>query len=212
LFTQISGSSQSSFHSQPTITRQGRKYINDPTLPYPLPVDIAELNRQNLLHLLFREVFGSYYTANFGTKRSEIPIPNKVLDLGCGTGCWSASMADELASKFGKRDTEFVGLDLVQCQPDLPGVNWKFVQHNFLEERLPFEKNTFDMVFLRELTMCIPNNIKLTNILSDCIRVLKPGGVLEIQCSKCLFEFSLLFNYWIWGQNTDMKTTTPQPI
>lgn len=197
-FTSLSGSSsQSSFQQQPIVTRHGRKYINDPSLPYPLPVDITELNRQNLRHLLFKEVFGSYHTAQFGTnpKKGDIPIPNKILDLGCGTGCWSASMADEFASRFGKRDVEFYGLDLIQCQPDLPGVNFKFIQHNFLEEksRLPFEKETFDMVFLRELTMCIPNNMKLTNIISDCIRVLKPGGVLEIQCSKLPPTFVRLF-------------------
>jgi len=161
------------------VFKHGRRYAGDESIPYPLPNDHRELNRQNIRHLLYYKLFGSHHAAEFKTPAD---IPSKVLDVGCGSALWCADVADEFAAR-GRPDVQFIGLDVVPIQPDLPGANFTYVQHNLLNGTLPFESNSFDYVFARELSMCIPNTMKDVQILDEYLRVLKKGGTLEIQAS-----------------------------
>lgn len=175
--TSTKKASQVSLPKPPTFaSRHGRRFHGDESIPYYLPCDVQELSRQSLFHEVQREVYGGLYCAEF----SDNNIPCKVLELCCGTAIWSASVADEFAAR-GRPDVQFVGLDIVPVHADMKGVNFTFVKHNFQVLPLPFADGEFDYVFGREISMATP--ISDAKQMTECVRILKPGGTLEIQCS-----------------------------
>lgn len=162
-------------------TYRGRRYYSDERCPYLLPCDIPELNRQSLKHLLYKEVFGRIQMADIPDLVDK-SLPYKVLDLGCGTGCWMASMHDELTAR-GFTNVKFVGVDVVPVHAPMPGVDFTFIQHDVTKLPLPFANDEFDYVFLRDLTLCLPDTAIQSECLSDALRVLKEGGIYEAQCT-----------------------------
>ncbi|KAF3166721.1 hypothetical protein TWF106_004478 [Orbilia oligospora] len=172
--------------------KKNRRYAGDESIPYPLPCDQQEVNRQNLIHHIFNEVFGTIHAAEF--PRFE-DIPSKVLDVGCGSGLWIASMSDEFAAR-GKPNVQFTGLDIVRNCPDMAGVNFRFVKHNILNLPLPFATGEFDYIMVREMTLCCPQDLRSSEaLLEEYLRVLRVGGILEVQCSdhtiRCLSPSSI---------------------
>jgi SAM-dependent methyltransferase len=145
--------------------------------PYPLPFDVKEMSRQALWHELQREVYGGYSNIDWRTEK----IPQKVLEIGCGSGIWSASMADYFAS-LGHPNVEFTGLDIVETYGDMKNVNFKFVKHS-IHYPLPFPPCTFDYVISRDMMLTTPTRSMYNGIVDEILRVLKPGGFFEIQCS-----------------------------
>ncbi len=75
-------------------------------------------------------------------------------------------------------DTHFTGLDFAPIQPKETPQNVHFVQANALDG-LPFKDNTFDYVFQRFLVVAYPKD-KWSFMISELVRVLKPGGYLEV--------------------------------
>ncbi|KAK6503500.1 hypothetical protein TWF481_008517 [Arthrobotrys musiformis] len=165
--------------------KRSRRYAGTThdSIPYPLPCDQQEVNRQNLLHHIFTEVFGSVHAAEFPTPSD---IPSNVLDVGCGSGLWIASISDEFSSR-GRTDVRFTGMDIVRNCPEMSNVNFRFVKHNILHLPLPFATGEFDYVMVREMTLCHPSSEAL---LEEYLRILSVGGTLEVQCSdhtiRCL--------------------------
>lgn len=97
----------------------------------------------------------------------------KVLDSGCGPGVWALEMAKE----FPK--SSFHGVDMTAhefTKEKLP--NFEFTVGNLLEG-LPFEDNTFDYVYQRLLFLGL-NDEGWTKVISELLRVLKPGGYIEL--------------------------------
>ncbi|KAI1746302.1 hypothetical protein F4680DRAFT_463522 [Xylaria scruposa] len=148
--------------SKAFVVRNGRTYINDPTLPYPLPVDLPELHRQSLRTLLMFQLFGGPILSSVFASRP----PTRVLDVGCGAGFWSM-MCHRYFAQHGHSAISFTGLDIVplggagasaNAKPDKE-MRWQFVQHDIRQLPWPFADGEFDLVMY--------------------LRVLKPGGVLE---------------------------------
>lgn len=157
--------------------RHGRRYLRDSTLPYPLPCDIAELNRQNLRTRLFCEVFRGPICSPL---YKDGP-PKKILDLACGTGYWSA-LCHQHYTKRGHPPVSFTGFDIAPVAPDLGkefGMNWTFVQGDF-RKKFPFPDNEFDFVLGKEGGAAIPLATVKQHIIDEVLRVLKPGGTLEL--------------------------------
>ncbi|CEL58991.1 hypothetical protein RSOLAG1IB_08989 [Rhizoctonia solani AG-1 IB] len=115
----------------------------------------------------------------------------KVLDLGCGEGLWVLAAAKEW------RHTRFVGFDLLPIQMDLKekldGVKnsqdiidrIEWVQGDFLNEKLPFADNSFDLVRLANTTLALPtdanaDNCRLRGLFGEIFRVLKVNGEFEM--------------------------------
>lgn len=91
-------------------------------------------------------------------------------------------MADEFTA-MGRSNVEFTGLDIEPLYSDMRGVNFKFIQHDVAVLPLPFADNTFDFVFVRDATLCLPLHNMYSGIMGDVLRILRPGGVFEFQCS-----------------------------
>ncbi len=89
--------------------------------------------------------------ATFETKRLS---GKRILDLGCGR------------QKFAGA----IGVDII----DLPGVD---VVAN-INERLPFNEESFDVINAKQVFEHIPN---LIGLMGECHRVLTPGGLVLAQ-------------------------------
>ena len=161
--------------SNPFFLRHGRRYLRD--LPYPLPCDLPELQRQNLHTLLATSAFGRALGSSFKKQRP----PQKVLEIACGTGYWS-SLCHDYLSGLGYENVQFTGLDIVPLAGDLrkQGIDWKFMQHDLRKVPLPFDDREFDIVVMKDLSMVVPIGSPTQRILDEAARVLKSGGTLEI--------------------------------
>ncbi|CAG8609550.1 22541_t:CDS:2 [Gigaspora rosea] len=136
----------------------GRRFHNLENAGYPLPNDDEESDRLHLQHFLIRYIWQS----NFSSPIEHILSSQgtKILDIGYPS-------------------LEIVGLDLSPHQPTyIKPKNFSFIKANVLEG-IPFEDNTFDFVFQRYLVFGYPKE-KWPFIMNEIVRVLKPGGFLEL--------------------------------
>lgn len=167
--------------SKAFVVRNGRTYINDPTLPYPLPVDLPELHRQSLRTLLMFQLFGGPILSSVFASRP----PTRVLDVGCGAGFWSM-MCHRYFAQHGHSTISFTGLDIVplggsgasaSTKPDKE-MRWQFVQHDIRQLPWPFADGEFDLVMVKDMSFAASAR-DAQSIMEEYLRVLKPGGVLE---------------------------------
>ncbi|KAF8665404.1 hypothetical protein AX16_000423 [Volvariella volvacea WC 439] len=111
--------------------------------------------------------------------------PATVLDLGCGPGHWILD-----ASKAWQQSL-ITGFDLVNVT--LPALeerpNVSFVTGNFLKYKLPFPSDCFEMVRMANLSLCIPKD-KWDFVLAEVMRVLAPGGRLELIDDQIIFPYN----------------------
>ncbi|WP_226034683.1 demethylmenaquinone methyltransferase [Aquibacillus saliphilus] len=107
-------------------------------------------------------------------KRMDVPTGSKTLDVCCGTGDWSISLA-HVVGQTGR----VVGLDFSQNmlsigkqkQEELDLNQLKFVHGNAME--LPFEDNSFDYATIGFGLRNVPDYVQ---VLQEMKRVVKPGG------------------------------------
>lgn len=165
--------------------RNGRTYLNDPSLAYPLPIDLEELHRQTLRTLLLIQAHG-------GPVRSPALLkkpPKRVLEVGCSTGFWSM-MCHRFYKSRGHSGISFTGVDIAPVAPGSANISaesirpdkdmdWTFVQHDLRDLPWPFEDGEFDLVFSKDMATAIPLQ-EHPFFSSEILRVLKSGGVFEI--------------------------------
>lgn len=200
--------SQSIRPRKPFVTKSnGRTYLSDPTLAYPLPVDLHELHRQSLRTLLLFQLFGGPVCSPVIAKRP----PTRVLDVACGYGFWSM-MCHSYFSRKGHSNIQFIGLDIAPLggiagmpnpgnaapptpardrgsvssasgnwaeQPPDKNMNWNFVQHDLRNLPLPFADEEFDLIMAKEVGLAVKTT-QFQNIMDEYLRILKPGGVIEV--------------------------------
>ncbi|CAJ2510558.1 Uu.00g095270.m01.CDS01 [Anthostomella pinea] len=167
---------------KPFIVRNNRTYIHDPTLPYPLPVDLAELHRQSLRTLMTFQLFGGpIISTAFANKP-----PTRVLEVGCGSAFWSM-MCHRYFAQHGHSSISFTGVDIVSLagsgldtnsKPD-KDMKWRFVQHDLRRCPCPFPDGEFDLIMVKDLSLCCSFR-DAQPVLEDYLRMLKPGGVIEV--------------------------------
>ncbi|GMX65232.1 2-heptaprenyl-1,4-naphthoquinone methyltransferase [Paenibacillus elgii] len=120
---------------------------------------------------------------NFTMKKMDVKQGATAIDLCCGTGDWTISLAK--ASGAGK----IVGLDFSQNMLDVGeekvrrlGMDKqiKLVQGNAMA--LPFEDNSFDYATIGFALRNVPDLVK---VIEEMQRVVKPGGmVVSLELSK----------------------------
>jgi ubiquinone/menaquinone biosynthesis C-methylase UbiE len=167
---------------KPLIVRNGRTYIHEENLSYPLPVDLTELHRQSLRTLLLFQLFGGPIISNaFSTKP-----PQRILEVGCGSGFWSM-MCHRYFAQHGYSSISFTGMDIVplcgtgpdpNSKPD-KDMNWRYMQHDMRRTPWPFQDSEFDLVMVKDMSSSSPAQF-IQDFMDEYLRVLRPGGVLEI--------------------------------
>ncbi|KAM5343699.1 hypothetical protein ACJ41O_012236 [Fusarium nematophilum] len=150
----------------------GRRYHAFREGAYLVPNDDEEQDRMDLGHHIYRLLIGGkLHLAPIGDN------PQRVLDLGTGTGIWALDFADEYPS------AEVRGTDLSPIQPKWTPSNCTFEVDDFEAEWL--YRRPFDFIHARELEGCISNDKKL---FERAFEHLSPGGYFEVQAVYTRFH------------------------
>ncbi|KAH6969522.1 S-adenosyl-L-methionine-dependent methyltransferase [Fusarium avenaceum] len=143
----------------------GRRYHRYRHGRYPLPNDEAEQNREDMLHAMMLEATdGRYFYAPLGEN------PQRIADLGTGTGIWAIEMGERYPS------AEVLGLDLSPIQPTWVPPNVKFLIDDIEDEWL--NGDDFDFVHLRNMIPILKSPVLL---LKQIYTNMKPGAWVELQ-------------------------------
>ncbi|KAH6988011.1 S-adenosyl-L-methionine-dependent methyltransferase [Ilyonectria sp. MPI-CAGE-AT-0026] len=147
----------------------GRRYHAYRDGAYWGPNDERQLDTEDFMHSMFLTILdGRLYVAPISKN------PQKVLDVGCGTGIWT--MQASLA-KFAQQheSAEVIGIDLSPVQPSMVPMNVRFeVDDVNLDWTYP--KDHFDFVHIRMLTGSITS---WPDFHRKVLKHLSPGGWVE---------------------------------
>jgi trans-aconitate methyltransferase len=141
----------------------GRRYHAFREGAYYQPNDQKAADWQMTFHHLF--------LLTFGDKLFLAPLnrPQKILDVGTGTGLWAIDMADIFP------DADITATDLSPNESPMPPPNVRFEVDDCCSEWV-YPENEFDYIHIRAMNGCVDDWQKLYQ---QCYRHLKPGGYLE---------------------------------
>lgn len=110
----------------------------------------------------------------------------KILDLGCGDGCFLSQF------QRGPLSYELFGFDLSVNQ--LKKARARLPQGNFtqgsLSEKLPFEDNFFENIYCGEV---LEHLVNTDHFMREAFRVLKPGGQLTMTTPNLFAWYNRIF-------------------
>ena len=141
----------------------GRQYHAYKKGAYAFPNDEDELDRMDLEHHIFKMLLGRNTLV-------QVQDPQRILDLGTGTGIWAIEIADEYPT------AEVIGVDLSPVQPDLVPPNCSFLVDDYEQDWI-WPENHFDVIHGRLMLASVTDYPKL---FAKVYRHLKPGGWFEI--------------------------------
>ncbi|OJJ42564.1 hypothetical protein ASPZODRAFT_20334 [Penicilliopsis zonata CBS 506.65] len=142
----------------------GRRYQNYRKGEYLFPNDDEEQDRMDFLHHVYGMILGGELHL------APIKNPQRVLDIGTGTGIWAMDFADQYPS------AEVVGNDLSPIQPGWLPPNCVFEIDDFEAE---WEYNRpFDYVHGRELAGAVKD---INRLAEQAFNNIKSGGYFELQ-------------------------------
>lgn len=124
---------------------------------------MAQDNLDLVRHVFGLTLDGKLFLAPIG------PNPQRVLDLGTGTGIWAIDFADHFSS------ASVVATDLSPIQPALVPPNLEFQIDDFCEP-WAFRQESFDFIHARCIYGCVADYPKLY---SEVFSYLQPGGWFE---------------------------------
>jgi len=114
-------------------------------------------------HMLTLMQDGKLFLAPIG------PNPQKVLDVGTGTGIWAIDFADQYPS------AEVIGVDISPTQPSFIPPNLKF-ELDDVQLDWTYQPDSFDYIHVRCMLGAIQDWAHLYREIYNCI---KPGGYIE---------------------------------
>ncbi|PUU75082.1 S-adenosyl-L-methionine-dependent methyltransferase [Tuber borchii] len=151
----------------------GRRYFSRRQVDYSLPYDEEEEVRLDLLHRI--------WTLTLEGRMFKAPItgsPDKILDVGAGTGLWAVDVAERYpdAHVFG---TDIAPSKLPWTPPNLD------MQLEDIEDDWVFPESTFDLIHVRSMVCFVTDWPRL---LTQSLAALKPGGYIEFHDFSPPFE------------------------
>ena len=107
--------------------------------------------------------------------------PERVLEIGCGTGLLLFPIAPHCACYYGT-DLSDYAIRTVEQQIQAMGGDWSQVKlHNKAAQDFQgFEAETFDVVILNSVVQYFPNIDYLINVLEKAVESVTPGGHIFI--------------------------------
>lgn len=145
-------------------------------------------SKEERVHKVFENIYGSYDKMNSiisfqqhkkwrkdVMKKMAVDKGKKALDLCCGTGDWTISLAREVGAQGEVYGLDFSKnmLEIAKDKVDQLQLNQVTLLHGNAME-LPFEDNTFDYVTIGFGLRNVPDYMQ---VLKEMQRVLKPGGL-----------------------------------
>ncbi|GBB92125.1 hypothetical protein RclHR1_01970007 [Rhizophagus clarus] len=145
--------------------------ITEKELKYHIQNNYEAIDRAHMFHFFQRYLFQSDFSSPIEERMKRDKC--KVLDIGCGPGTWLLDLANKYENSL------FYGIDNNSTYPNeiKPG-NLNFIKADMFD-RLPFPDNEFDFVH-QGLMLFIVKPYQLNSIISEMIRVTKPGGYIEL--------------------------------
>ncbi|KAN0115171.1 S-adenosyl-L-methionine-dependent methyltransferase [Hyaloscypha variabilis] len=148
------------------VDEYGRRYASYGNVGYGMPIDEDELDRIDLKHRLYTLLLDEmHFLAPIGRN------PQRILDLGTGSGIWAIDIADAFPS------AEVLGVDLAPIQPEWVPTNCRF-EIDDVEEQWTY-RYQFDFIHSRDFLFSIRDWPKLAR---QCFEYTKPNGYTEFQC------------------------------
>ncbi|KAK2060060.1 S-adenosyl-L-methionine-dependent methyltransferase [Colletotrichum caudatum] len=142
----------------------GRTYQATKTTEYWAPNDDQQNEGLDIIHNALLMLFDdALFLAPIGGN------PQRVLDVGTGTGIWAIDFADQFPN------AEVTGTDISPIQPGWVPANLRFVIDDFLLD-WTYAENHFDFIHMRQLYGSVPSWV---NLYKSAYRTLKPGGWLQ---------------------------------
>ncbi|KAA8896237.1 S-adenosyl-L-methionine-dependent methyltransferase [Sphaerosporella brunnea] len=135
----------------------------------PLPTDEIEQDRLDMHHEAMLLMQGG------AMHLAPVEDPQRILDVGTGTGIWAIEMADRHPK------AKVIGIDLSPIQPKWVPPNCHF-RVDDAEYDWDFKHDYFDFIYMRNLAQGISNWPRL---LQQAYRSTKPGGYAEIADVGC---------------------------
>ncbi|KAI0881385.1 S-adenosyl-L-methionine-dependent methyltransferase [Annulohypoxylon maeteangense] len=143
----------------------GRRYHKYRYGTYPIPNDETEQNREDMKHVAMLELTrGKNFFAPIGDH------PQKIIDLGTGTGTWAIEVADMFPA------AEVVGCDLSPIQPLWVPSNVRFIIDDIEDEWA--HGDNWDLVHIRQVFPAIQDP---PGVCRQSFNHLNPGGWIEVQ-------------------------------
>ncbi|CAG8804283.1 26174_t:CDS:2 [Gigaspora margarita] len=179
---------------------------NLPTIiePYSLPAQNS-VDALQIAHYMFRAIWGSNYSAPVADVLKK--EGSCVLDIRCGPGTWTLEMSDEFPGSY------FTGIDAAIMYPtEIKPRNVKFTYCANWLENLDFPDDYFDYVYVNFLCFGLTKNDWENKLLPEIIRVLKPGGYIEISpCDLKWYNEGPIAKQWLKTVHKELKARNIEP-
>lgn len=138
----------------------------------------------------FTKIKGHYDSVDTIISISEVSQNSTVLDIACGTGIVTCEFAKYAKNVIGLDITQDMLTQAIKIQEEKKLTNIKFDLGNV--ESLPYESNSFDIVFTR---YSFHHFLDTKKVFEEMIRVCKPNGKIIVVDVALKNEYAKAYNH-----------------